>query len=128
MNDKIKTIYELQANICHALSHPVRLHILDLLSNSELSSSELLEVLKIPKANLSQHLTVLKDAGILKSRKDGQFQYLSLAIPKIKDACALVGSILSERICEEEKRMTELRKNINNKDKKSKVSHKESNQ
>lgn len=128
MNDKIKKIYELQANICHALSHPVRLHILDLLSNSELTSSELLEVLKIPKANLSQHLTVLKDAGILKSRKDGQFQYLSLAIPKIKDACALVGNILSEQIFEEEKRMIELRKNIAIKDKKSKNTLKENNQ
>jgi ArsR family transcriptional regulator len=120
MTDKMKLIYEMQANICHALSHPVRLHILDLLSHAEMSSSELLEELKIPKANLSQHLTVLKDAGILKTRKDGQFQFLSLAIPKIKDACAIVGSILSEQICEEEKRMSELRKNISNNEKKAK--------
>ena len=112
MSEKMKTIYELQANICHALSHPVRLHILDLVSNTELTSNDLLEVLKIPKANLSQHLAVLKDAGILKTRKEGQFQYVTLAIPKIKEACSLVGSILADQLESEEKRMSDLRKNL----------------
>ena len=105
-------IYEMQANICHALSHPVRLYILDLLSSNEMSSSELLEVLEIPKANLSQHLAVLKEAGILKSRKEGAFQVLSLAIPMIKDACQLVRGILLERLSEEQRTMSELKKNL----------------
>lgn len=105
-------VYEMQANICHALSHPVRLYILDILSDGEMSSSQLLEVLEIPKANLSQHLSVLKEAGILKTRKDGAFQMLSLAIPKIKDACQLVKGILIDRLNEEQKVMTELKKNL----------------
>lgn len=112
MVEKNKTLYELQADICYALSHPVRLEILDLLTGQEMTSSELLTVLNIPKANLSQHLTVLKDAGILKTRKEGQFQYVSLAIPKIKDACSLVRGILADRIAGEEKRMSELKKNL----------------
>jgi ArsR family transcriptional regulator len=66
MNENM-ALYEMQANICHALSHPLRLYILDLLSSEEMSSSQLLEVLEIPKANLSQHLSVLKEAGILKT-------------------------------------------------------------
>jgi DNA-binding transcriptional ArsR family regulator len=105
-------VYEMQANICHALSHPVRLYILDLLSADEMSSSELLEILKIPKANLSQHLAVLKEAGILKSRKEGAFQILSLAIPKIKDACQLVRGILLERLNEDQRTMSELKKSL----------------
>ncbi len=103
-----KSIYGLQAEICSALASPVRLQILDLLSEEEKTASELLEVLKIPKANLSQHLAVLKDAGIIRSRKEGLFQYMSLSLPKIKDACALVRSVLLEKIAFEEKQNSEL--------------------
>lgn len=111
-NNKNMALYEMQASICHALSHPVRLYILDLLSSEEMSSSQLLEILEIPKANLSQHLSVLRDAGILKNRKEGTFQLVSLAIPKIKDACQLIRGILSDRLNEEQKTMTELKKNL----------------
>ncbi len=107
-----KTIYDLQAEICSALASPVRLQILDLISESEKTASELLEVLKIPKANLSQHLAVLKDAGILHARKKGLFQYMSLSLPKIKDACALVRSVLLEKIALEEKKNAELIKEL----------------
>ncbi len=110
--NKNMALYEMQANICHALSHPIRLYILDLLSTEELSSSQLLDVLDIPKANLSQHISVLKEAGILKTRKEGTFQLLSLAIPKIKDACQLVRGILLDRLNEEQKTMTVLKKNL----------------
>lgn len=107
-----KTIYDMQAEICSALASPVRLHILDLLSDGEKTVSELLEVLAIPKANLSQHLSVLKDAGIIQSRKKGLFQYMSLAIPKIKDACSLVRSVLIEKIAQDEKKNSELIKEL----------------
>jgi ArsR family transcriptional regulator, virulence genes transcriptional regulator len=107
-----QAIYEMQAEICAALANPVRLQILDLLSNGEKTSSELLEELDIPKANLSQHLSVLKDAGIIHARKEGLFQYLSLAIPKIKDACSIVMSVLREKIQQEEKRHADLKKEI----------------
>ena len=105
-------LYERQADLCYALSHPVRLYILDLLSHEEMSSTQLLEVLTIPKANLYQHLSVLKEAGILKARKEGTFQMLSLALPKIKDACQLVRGILADRLNEEQKQMKELTKNL----------------
>jgi ArsR family transcriptional regulator, virulence genes transcriptional regulator len=105
---KAKSIYDLQAEICAALASPIRLQILELVSEHERTSSELLEELQIPKANLSQHLAVLKDAGILHSRKDGLFQYVSLAVPKIKDACSLVRSVLLEKIALEDKHNSQL--------------------
>lgn len=109
---QMKSLYELQAEICSALANPVRLHILDLLSDGEKTATELLEVLEIPKANLSQHLAVLKDAGILKARKEGLFQYVSLAIPKIKEACALVRTMLVEKMAQEEKKNSELMREL----------------
>lgn len=102
-NELQKNVYEMQAEICGALANPVRLHILDLLSNGERSVSELIDILQIPKANLSQHLTVLRDSGIISSRKEGLFQFVSLAIPKIKEACQLVRSVLVSKIESEEK-------------------------
>lgn len=107
-----KTIYDLQADICSALASPVRLQILDLVSEQERTATELLEILQIPKANLSQHLAVLKDAGIIRSRKDGLFQYLSLSLPKIKEACSMVRSILHEKIALEEKQNAQLIKEL----------------
>ncbi len=112
MPENKKLLYEMQAEICHALSHPIRLQILDIVSESEKTSSELLEILDIPKANLSQHLTVLKDAGIIKTRKEGQFQYLSLAIPRIKEACGIVRGCLSDRLEEQSEMVHKLQRNL----------------
>jgi ArsR family transcriptional regulator len=117
--DNNMALYERQADLCYALSHPIRLYILDLLSQDEMSSTQLLEVLDIPKANLSQHLSVLKEAGILKTRKEGTYQLLSLALPKIKDACQLVRGILADRLNEEQKQMKELSRNLELQKKKS---------
>ena len=107
-----KTIYEMQAEICGALASPIRLQILELISSGEKTSSQLLEFLDIPKTNMSQHLAVLKDAGIIQTRKEGLYQYLSLALPKIKDACAIVKGVLLEKIEQEEKKHLELRKEL----------------
>jgi len=105
-------VYELQANICSALASPVRLKILDILGDGEKNFGDLLEELQIPKANLSQHLSVLKDAGILNTRKEGLFQYVSVALPKVKDACFLVKNILLEKMAMDEKKNSELMKKL----------------
>ncbi|MCB0378962.1 MAG: winged helix-turn-helix transcriptional regulator [Bdellovibrionales bacterium] len=114
MKDK-KALYELQAKICSAMAHPIRLQILDLLSDGEKNSTEILKVLKVPKATLSQHVSVLRDANLIKVRKDGTCGYLSLAIPKIKDACAIVQTVLVEKIKVEEKRNLSLIKELKSK-------------
>jgi DNA-binding transcriptional ArsR family regulator len=108
-----RLIYEMQAEICSALAHPVRLEILDLLSDGEKNSSQLLEILHIPKANLSQHLSVLKDAGLIRSRRESQFQYFQVAIPQIKEACSLVKKVLHEKMRSQERIATEVKQKLN---------------
>lgn len=102
-------LYEKQAEICGALANPVRLMILDLLAEGEGTASELQERLSLPKANLSQHLTVLKRAGILKVRSNGRFQRLSLSIPEIKEACSLVRQVLLSQLNRQAALMKNLR-------------------
>jgi len=112
MAEHKKVIYEMQAEICGALAHPIRLEILDLLSKDEKNSRELLEILKIPKANLSQHLSVLRETGLIKARREGLYQYFSLAIPQIKDACSLVRKVLRERLTEQEQIAIQIKKKL----------------
>jgi len=96
------TIYELQSDICLALANPKRLQILNLLKNGEMSAGEMVRLMKIPKANLSQHLSVLKQKGIVSSRREGTSIYYSITHPKITDACSIMRSVLMESLKEQE--------------------------
>jgi ArsR family transcriptional regulator len=96
------TIYELQSEICLALANPKRLQILNLLKNGEMSAGEMVKAMKIPKANLSQHLSVLKQKGLVSSRREGTSIYYSITHPKITDACSIMRSVLMESLEEQE--------------------------
>lgn len=91
-------LYRLQAEICRVLGHPRRLEILDLLANGERSTAELLRALGLPKANLSQHLALMKRVGLLESRRAGRQVYLRLAFGEIKRACQLIRGVLAARL------------------------------
>ena len=53
-----------------AMAHPLRLKILCLVGNQELSVLEIVEAVGTTQSNISQHLAVLRDHGILESRKE----------------------------------------------------------
>ena len=94
-----KKLYEMQAELCKTLSNPKRLEILDILKDrQEISVNQLAELLEIPKANTSQHLAVLRQAGVVNTRKDGINVYYSLRSSKISEACSLTRQILLERL------------------------------
>jgi ArsR family transcriptional regulator len=102
------SIYELQAEICKILSNPKRVEIINALKEGEKSVKELVEILQIPKANVSQHLTVMKLRGILKSRRDGVNMYYSIANPKVIHACNLMREVLNELLLERSKMAAKL--------------------
>ncbi len=91
-------IYERQVEICKAFANPIRLRILDLLAHQTHSASQLQKKLSIAKANLSQHLTVLKQAGVVTTRREGKQVFCSLAIPEVKTACQLIRDVLRAQI------------------------------
>ncbi len=94
-----KKLYEMQADLCKTLSNPKRLEILDILKDEqEISVNRLAERLEIPKANTSQHLAVLRQAGVVTTRKDGINVYYRLRSPKITEACTLTRAILLEKL------------------------------
>jgi len=108
-----KKLYEMQAELCKTLSNPKRLEILDILKEEqEICVNELAERLEIPKANTSQHLAVLRQAGVVNTRKDGINVYYSLRSRKITDACSLTRDILLERL-EDQMGLTNMIKKTN---------------
>jgi DNA-binding transcriptional ArsR family regulator len=93
-------IFERQARICKAFAHSGRLQILDLLGEGERGVSELQVVLGISKTSISQHLSILKSAGVLSTRREGKQIYCSLAMPEVKEACQLIRRVLQAQIAE----------------------------
>jgi len=59
------------AEVLKAVAHPLRLQIVELLEKNELCVSEIVEALGEKQAITSQQLTIMKDRGILTSRRDG---------------------------------------------------------
>ena len=73
-----KRVFELHAEICKALGNPLRIEIVDILGKQELCFSDILAITGGNKSTLSQHLSIMVDKGILKSRKDSRCNYFSL--------------------------------------------------
>jgi DNA-binding transcriptional ArsR family regulator len=91
-------VLEKQVRICKAFANSTRLQLLDLLGQREWPASELQEKLSITKPNLSQHLAVLKAAGVVSTRRDGKQVFCSLAFPEVKSACRLIRDVLRAQI------------------------------
>ncbi len=91
-------IYERQAAICKAFGSPVRLRLLDLLGGGEMACSQLQAELDISKTNLSQHISVLKAAGVVSSRREGQQVFCSLTMPEVKEACRIIQEMLMRQV------------------------------
>ena len=72
-------LYHRAAQLYHLLSHPARLRILDELRREEACVCHLQAVLGRPQAYVSQQLRVLREAGVVTDRKDGQLVYYRLA-------------------------------------------------
>lgn len=91
-------VYEMQVRICKAFANATRLRMLDLLSRREYSITELQTELGITGPNISQHLAILKAAGVVASRRDGKQIHCSLAMPEVKQACQLIRDVLRAQV------------------------------
>lgn len=76
-----------------AISHPLRLKILCVLGKGELSVQDILKTVGTTQSNVSQHLCLLKDKGVVKSRKDANRVFYSVKDETIKK---ILGSTATE--------------------------------
>jgi len=87
-------VFERQAVICKAFANPTRLHLVEMLTRGERWASELQEGLGISKANLSQHLAILKAAGVVSTRREGKQLYCGIAMPEVRQAMGVLRNML----------------------------------
>ena len=88
----------LQAELIKALANPARLRVLQLLLQGEQTASDLVLACGISKANLSQHINLLKKEGLVLCNKRGTFCHYSLADKRIVKALKLLEDVLRERL------------------------------
>lgn len=105
-------IYALQAELCQALAHPVRLKILDAIGDEVITNSELVARLDVPKANVSQHVAVLKDAGIVSVEREGVKNLIRLQTPEVREACSLVRAMMVRNLEKEMGELHQLKKSL----------------
>ncbi len=83
--------------MCKVLTDPKRLMLLDALRAEELSVGQLADLLGISLANCSQHLSVLRSALLVDSRRHGTTVLYRLTEPRIAEACDIIEAIVGSR-------------------------------
>jgi len=94
----MKELYNLHAEMCKVFSNPIRLEILNLLRDNDMSVTELMNSSRLSQANISQHLSIMKSRGIVNSKRNGKNINYKLTTPKIIKAFDIIKEILSERL------------------------------
>jgi ArsR family transcriptional regulator, virulence genes transcriptional regulator len=105
----MERMFELEADICKIFSNAKRLEIINMLRDKELSATELIEKVGLSKANLSQHMSVLRSKGVVLARREGVSIYYRIANPKIIQACSLMREVLLEQFQEKGKMVSSLK-------------------
>ncbi|OGK31393.1 hypothetical protein A3F29_01540 [Candidatus Roizmanbacteria bacterium RIFCSPHIGHO2_12_FULL_33_9] len=106
-------LFQLHSKLLKSLAHSKRLEIIQLLREHSLPVQDIQEMLDLPQANLSQHLQILRESGVVKTKRDGKHIYYSIGHKNFIKASDLFREILIENNRDEVssvayKKMTEL--------------------
>lgn len=93
-----RSLAEIKADLFKALAHPVRVRTLELLAEGERPVSQLLAELGIEASHLSQHLAVLRRAGVVVARREGNAVTYSLAVPSVAEMLAAARAVLVDTL------------------------------
>lgn len=92
VTEEHKRIIKDRASLIKAMAHPVRLCVLDkLINEGEKNVTEIVDCMDVTQSNLSQHLSKLRDLGIVEARKEGNLIYYSV---ERKDVISIVKVIM----------------------------------
>ena len=84
------------AGLLKTMSHPIRLKILCLLLEHEMTVGDLREEVKTTNANVSQHLTILRNKNIISFRKEANFIFNKIADPRILELMSTMRNLFCE--------------------------------
>lgn len=95
---RMRDIPRLKAEFFKALGHPLRIRVLELLSERERSVSELLAHVAAEQPHLSQQLAVLRRAGFVVARREGSAVVYALADERVAELLALARQMLLDMV------------------------------
>jgi len=98
-----EALFDEFARVAKALSSGRRAEIIDVLANGERSVESLAHELDLTVANVSQHLQVLRRAGLVTGRRDGTFIYYGLAAPEVVTFWRSLQEIAGNRVSDVER-------------------------
>ena len=88
----------LQADVLKTLASPRRLEILHVLARGPVEVGRLADAIGTTQPNVSQHLAVLRVAGIVEAERDGREVRYRLADPDVMVACGIMRGVLERRL------------------------------
>jgi len=94
----MEPIYELQASVLRMLAHPRRLEMLHLLDEGPMEVGRIAQHLGISQPNASQHLALLRQAGLVEIERNGREVRYQLTDPEVIEACSIMRGVLQRRI------------------------------
>lgn len=80
------------------MANPKRLEMLNILKGGETGVDQLLKITKLSKANLSQHLALLRHNGLVKTRRDGLNVFYRIVDPRIVDPCKILHQLRGKHL------------------------------
>ena len=83
-------------NTLRALADPIRREILELLKRGRLSAGEIAERFPVTAASISRHLSVLKDAGLIRDTREGKFIYYELNASVLEEILLWIADLKGE--------------------------------
>lgn len=94
----MERIYELQAEVLKTLASPRRLEMAHLLAEGPITVGRLADRMSLAQPNVSQHLALMRAAGVVEAARDGREIRYRLADPDIIAACNLMRAALQRRL------------------------------
>lgn len=99
LDEKLRgELEELTAGVCRALNDPKRLMILYAVSGRGLSVGELSETLGVSQSNVSQHLAVLRERGLVEATRDANRVIYTLRDRRVIDAIDLLRDFMHDEL------------------------------
>ncbi|MFJ1782163.1 ArsR/SmtB family transcription factor [Streptomyces anulatus] len=102
-------LYRLKAEFFKTLGHPVRIRVLELLSERDHAVSEMLNEVGVEAAHLSQQLAVLRRAGLVTARREGSTVHYTLADPGVAELLRVARTILTGVLAGQAELLADLR-------------------
>ena len=108
ISKKQAILYAKQAEVVQAVGHPIRLAIADYLADGEHCVCDIADHVGADRSNVSRHLSVMRRAGVVESRKDGLMVYYWLRTPCILNFLRCASNVLRHNLAEDNKVLAKL--------------------